>query len=224
MRLPWGTLFLDEIGDLPLEMQGRFLHLLQERIYTRVGSGQERHSDARIVAATNRNLAHMVEVGTFRADLFYRLQVYQVELPPLRQRREDISLLAQYFARRYARHLDRQEPVFSAEAMAHLQAYSWPGNVREFEHLIQRAVLSCHDDHIAAEDVLVGQMPNAKEVVSKDRLPTLVESEKQLILRALEQTQGTIGGERGAARLLDINPHTLRSRIKKYGISLPQKR
>ena len=215
-----GTLFLDEIGDLPLTAQNKLLHLLQERTFQRVGSGHDRAARVRIIAATNRDLEQMTQEQTFRADLLFRLQVYPINLPPLRLRQEDIALLARHFVRSYARHLDRPEPEFSPEALGRLTAYHWPGNVRELEHLVQRALLNCDGRRIGADDIQINtgvEVPAAAAAATD--LPTLVEAEKALILQALERTGGRIAGPKGAAKLLDINPHTLHSRMKKYGLT-----
>ena len=148
-----GSLFLDEVGDLPLEAQRVLLHILEENTLTRVGGDQAVTVDVRVVAATNRDLRQDVQAGTFREDLFYRLSVFTLELPPLRQRREDIPALAAHFVERYARHLKRPVPTIDDVVDAHLQAYAWPGNVRELEHLIHRAVLLCENGVMRVEDL-----------------------------------------------------------------------
>ena len=219
-----GTLFLDEIGDLPLESQRVLLNILEEKALTRVGGQQPVPVDVRVVAATNRDLRQAVDEGAFRDDLFYRLSVFTLELPPLRQRQEDIPALAAHFAERYAQHLRRPVPTIAEGVVAHLQAYSWPGNVRELEHLIQRAVLLCKDDVIRVEDLpflLVGQ--RTQEVVSPT--PAIGEGldEKQQLVAALQATNWMIYGERGAARLLGMNPEKLRYRMQKYGLRRPKK-
>ena len=219
-----GTLFLDEIGDLPLESQRVLLNILEEKALTRVGGQQPVPVDVRVVAATNRDLRQAVDEGAFRDDLFYRLSVFTLELPPLRQRQEDIPALAAHFAERYAQHLRRPVPTIAEGVVAHLQAYAWPGNVRELEHLIQRAVLLCKDDVIRVEDLpflLVGQ--RTQEVVSPT--PAIGEGldEKQQLVAALQATNWMIYGERGAARLLGMNPEKLRYRMQKYGLRRPKK-
>ena len=148
-----GTLFLDEIGDLPLESQRVLLHILEENALTRVGGEQPVSVDVRVIAATNRDLRQAIQEGTFREDLFYRLSVFTLELPPLRQRQEDIPALAVHFAERYAQHLQRPVPTLDEWVVAHLQGYAWPGNVRELEHQIQRAVLLCKGGIIRVEDL-----------------------------------------------------------------------
>ncbi|MBI2504728.1 MAG: sigma-54-dependent Fis family transcriptional regulator [Candidatus Latescibacteria bacterium] len=161
----------------------------------------------------------MVSEGQFRQDLYYRLQVFPLRLPPLRERQEDIPLLAEYFTRRYAQHLSRPVPQITPAALVQLQSYPWPGNVRELEHLMQRAVLLCQNNRIEAGDVA---LQVGAEGRSEEGLLTLAEQEKRLIERALEATGGVIFGEQGAARLLGINPQTLRYRLKKHGIRKPQ--
>ena len=219
-----GTLFLDEIGDLPLESQRVLLNILEENALTRVGGQQPVPVDVRVVAATNRDLRQAVDEGAFRDDLFYRLSVFTLELPPLRQRQEDIPALAAHFAERYAQHLRRPVPTIAEEVVAHLQGYAWPGNVRELEHLIHRAVLLCEGGVIRVGDLLlpsVGQRDG--DAVSP--APVIGEGldEKQQLVAALQATNWMIYGERGAARLLGMNPEKLRYRMQKYGLRRPKK-
>ena len=149
-----GTLFLDEIGDLPLEAQRVLLHILEEDRLTRVGGKASIRVDVRIIAATNRDLRKAIRAGTFREDLYYRLSVFPLMVPPLRERREDIPVLATHFVRQYAQRFKRPEPVLSAEVLAHLQGYAWPGNVRELAHWMQRLVIVCEGARIEMTDVL----------------------------------------------------------------------
>ena len=224
-----GTLFLDEIGDLPLESQRVLLHILEENALTRVGGEQPVRVDVRVIAATNRDLRQAIQEGTFREDLFYRLSVFTLELPPLRQRQEDIPALAAHFAERYAQHLRRPAPTTDEGVIGHLQAYAWPGNVRELEHLIQRAVLLCKDGVIRVEDLpflLVGQRAgdmDARKPFSPPAQPAEGEEEKQQLVEALQATNWMIYGERGAASLLGMNPEKLRYRMQKYGLRRPKK-
>ena len=229
-----GTLFLDEIGDLPLESQRVLLHILEENTLTRIGGGKPIPVNVRVIAATNRDLRAAIRERTFREDLFFRLKVFTLDLPPLRERREDIPSLVRYFAEEFARHLNRLAPTISSRVIRHLQEYSWPGNVRELEHLLQRAVLMCKDNTIQLED-----LPVLAEIIEasggdvedderesrslKSLYTSWEEREKQLIEEALEATDWTISGERGAAKLLDIHPQKLRSRMRKYGIERPRK-
>ncbi|NKB69090.1 MAG: AAA domain-containing protein [Candidatus Latescibacteria bacterium] len=216
-----GTLFLDEVGDMPPAIQVKLLHLLQERTFQRVGSQRSLQADVRVVAATNRDLEAMMQQGAFRQDLYYRLQMYPVELAPLRQRRDDIPLLAAYFVERYAQHLNRPAPQLSDAALEKLAAYSWPGNVRELEHLMQRAVLQCQNGGIEAATI-ARQLENGHAPDDAppdiDEILSLADQEKRHIERALVATDGVIEGDQGAAKLLDINPATLRGRMRKYGI------
>jgi len=217
-----GTLFLDEIGDMPLAAQIKLLRFLEDFTFERVGGRQSLKADVRIVAATNRELEQMVAAGSFREDLYFRLKIFPVQLPSLRQRVEDIPLLARYFIDRFAHHLNRPVPKLGEGAIVQLQAYSWPGNVRELEHVIQRAVLLCQDSRIEREDVAVLLKGTDKSPQEDEGLLTLAEREKRHILRALELTDWVIEGAQGAAQLLDINPSTLRLRMKKHGIVRPQ--
>ena len=222
-----GTLFLDEIGDLSLESQRVLLHVLEEKSVERLGGETTVPVDVRVVAATNRDLRRAVREELFREDLFYRLSEFVVELPPLRQRQEDIPLLVQYFLERSARHLNRGVPDLDAGVMAALQGYRWPGNIRELEHLIQRALLVCSDGRIRLADLaeLGGTTRGEREGegTPPGGSPTLGldEAERQHIVRALEATNWTIYGEQGAARLLDVHPEKLRSRMRKHGIARP---
>lgn len=214
-----GTLFLDEIGDMPLGLQVKLLHLLQERTFERVGGHQTLRADVRVVAATNRDLEKMIEEGRFREDLYYRLRMYPVHLAPLRERVEDIPLLAQYFVSRYAQHLSRPEPDISDDARRRLRAYRWPGNVRELEHLMQRAVLQCRNGRIGPDDIaLPSEASGAAPPDRTEEILPLADQERRHIERALEKTGWVIEGERGAAKLLDINPATLRARMRKHGV------
>ena len=162
-RANYGTLFLDEIGDLPLEAQRALLRILENRYLTRVGGEQSIPVDVRVIAATNKDLKEAIEAGTFREDLFYRLSVWPVKLPPLRERRDDIPILAAHFARRYAQSLQRPVPALGDGVVKHLQAYAWPGNVRELEHLIRRAVVLCQGEVIQVEDVPLASEEEATE-------------------------------------------------------------
>ena len=184
-----------------------------------------------MVAATNRDLQQMIADNQFREDLYFRLQIFPITLPPLRQRQEDIPLLARYAIESFAHHLDRPVPVIAPTALQCLQAYEWPGNVRELEHSMQRAVLRCQNERIEVQDVtgdleLKTVLPRADAAdllhgETGEFIP-MVELEKQYIVKALEATGWVIFGEKGAARLLDMNPQTLRSRMRKHGLRRPQ--
>ena len=218
-----GTLFLDEIGDLPLESQRVLLHILEENALTRVGGKQLVPVDVRVIAATNRDLRQAIEEGTFREDLFYRLSVFTLELPPLRQRQEDIPALAAHFAERYAQHLRRSVPTIDEGVVVHLQGYAWPGNVRELEHLINRAVLLCEEGVIRVGDLLLPSVGRrAGDAVPPEPVADEGLDEKQQLVEALQATNWMIYGERGAARLLGMNPEKLRYRMRKYGLRRPK--
>ena len=228
-----GTLFLDEIGDLPLESQRVLLHILEEDRLTRVGGKASIPVDVRIIAATNRDLQRAVREGTFREDLYYRLSVFPVVLPPLRDRREDIPLLAAHFLRQHAQQLQRPVPSLSAEVLAHLQEYAWPGNVRELAHWIQRAVIVCEGERIEWAEVLevglalsssASALPVAQGVEGQEEKRPMAAgaAERQRMVAALEKTNWMVSGDRGAARLLGMSAQTLRYRMGKYGVERPK--
>jgi DNA-binding NtrC family response regulator len=196
-----GTLLLDEIGDLPLELQPKLLRVLQEREFERLGSTRTVHTNARLIAATNADLAQMVAEKHFRSDLYYRLNVFPILIPPLRERREDIPLLVRYFAQQYARRMKKRIDTIPAKAMTALTAYHWPGNVRELEHFIERAVILSREPELQpplAE--LSPPMPSASAVArSANHAVTRRDAEWEHILRTLEETRGALGGSAGAA-------------------------
>ncbi len=210
-----GTLFLDEIGDMPLETQPKLLRLLQEQEFERVGGTRTIEVDVRVIAATHRDLARMVEEGAFRRDLFYRLNVFPISLPPLRERREDIPALAQYFAHRIGSRLGYASCEICAAARERLLAYAWPGNVRELENIIERALILCRGRTIDCEHVQVEIDPAAPAEV---RIRSLEEVEKEHILAALRAAGGKVSGRGGAAEMLGLKPTTLESRMKKMGL------
>ncbi|MDB5309962.1 MAG: fhlA 1 [Gemmataceae bacterium] len=216
-----GTLFLDEVGDIPPELQPKLLRVLQEQEFERIGSGKTIKVNVRLVAATHRDLGKMVAAGQFRADLFYRLHVFPIAVPPLRDRRDDIPALVWHFARLFARRTGREITTISAETMAGLQRYDWPGNVRELEHLIERAVILSPGPDLRVPRVdpvpLTGASPGY-------RLPTttpLKDAEREMIRRALEECRWTVGGAKGAAARLGMKRTTLLARMKKLGLSRP---
>jgi transcriptional regulator with GAF, ATPase, and Fis domain len=214
-----GTLFLDEIGDMPLESQVKLLHLLEERIFERVGGTETLSADVRIVAATNRDLRGMIGAGAFREDLYYRLQVFVIELPPLRERKEDIPLLAAYFLEPMAAHLDKKVTHLTPEALSLLQTHDWPGNVRELEHTVKRAVIVSSGPAIQARDIFLEALKEREG--DSEELVSLEEHERGYILRVLGETGWVIGGAQGAATILELPEGTLRSRMKKLGIERP---
>ncbi len=212
-----GTLFLDEVGDIPLELQPKLLRVLQEKEFERLGSTRTQHVDARVVAATNRDLMQMVEDRLFRSDLYYRLNVFPIVVPPLRERVEDIPLLVRYFAQKHARRMDRHIETIPSEEMEALTRYHWPGNVRELENLIERAVILSRGPtlHIPLPDErLSGDGPAASPL-------TLEAAEREHILRALRGTNWIIAGPNGAAARLGMKRTTLQSRMAKLGITRP---
>jgi PAS domain S-box-containing protein len=222
-----GTIFLDEIGELPLDMQGKLLRVLQEGTLEPVGSATTRKVNVRVVAATNRDLAQEVASNRFRQDLFYRLNVFPIQLPPLRERVEDVPALATTFARRYAQRIGRSiAPITPADARR-LQRYAWPGNVRELQNVIERAVITAVDGRLNLDRALP-EVPAAVETTVDSRvaqapihtLRELEDLERANLARALASAQGRISGPGGAAELLGMNPSTLRSRMKALGVAL----
>lgn len=215
-----GTIFLDEIGDLPLETQAKLLRVLQEQEFERVGSTQTIRVNVRVVAATNRDLKTAVIQQAFRVDLFYRLNVFPIHIPPLRERTEDIPILTRYFTDKYMKRMDKRFEAIGHGTMDRLIQYSWPGNVRELEHVIERAVIHCSGPilDIGSEALSI---TDPAEVTSK-RIMTLEEMERAHVLKVLELTKWVIGGPKGAAELLNIHPNTLRSRLPKLGLTKPE--
>ncbi len=210
-----GTLFLDEIGDLPLELQAKLLRVLQEGEFERLGSSRTLKVDVRLLAATNRNLEQAVEESRFREDLYYRLSVFPVAVPPLRQRRDDLPLLVQHFVAKYGKKLGRQVTSVPGKVMEALTRYAWPGNVRELENVIERALILTRGAALRLDAPLDGQAAGR----ARHTAVTLEEAERQHILAALEETHWRIEGPYGAALRLDINASTLRSRMRKLGIA-----
>jgi len=219
-----GTLFLDEIGDLPLALQPKLLRVLQEQEFERLGSGRTHRINVRLVAATHRDLTEMVARNEFRSDLYYRLNVFPIELPPLRERRCDIPELISHFVRNFARRLGRPMLHIPPETMAAFTSYSWPGNVRELQNLIERAVIRSSDGVLPNPLPLMDQSPlsNQKLRTCDSRWGTFSDCTRSLILQTLEDTDWMIGGPDGAAARLGLPRTTLISKMKKLGISRPQ--
>ncbi|MFQ5604874.1 MAG: sigma 54-interacting transcriptional regulator [bacterium] len=209
-----GTIFLDEIGELPLETQIKLLRILQEQEFERVGGEQTLKVDVRVIAATNRDLQDAVNIGSFRADLFYRLNIFPIRIPPLRERKDDIALLSSYFVGKYSQRMGKRISSFSPEAMDLLMNYDWPGNVRELANILERAVILCEAGVLQKEHIAISSPTQLLE----SEILTLEQVERQHILKTLQKTGGVIGGPDGAANLLDINRTTLLSRMKKLGI------
>ena len=209
-----GTLFLDEIGDLPLELQPKILRALQEREFDRLGGTKTIPVNVRLIAATNRNLAKMVAEHEFRNDLYYRLRVFPIEIPPLRERREDIPVLVNYFVHKHSRRMNRQIATVPPETMEILRQWSWPGNVRELENFMERAVILTQGPILRAP--LSELSVSGEAAVQVD--PNLENAEREHILRVLKEAKGMIGGSRGAAERLGLKRTTLNSKMKKLGI------
>jgi len=212
-----GTLFLDEVGDIPPTLQPKLLRVLQEQEFERLGSARTHQVNVRLVAATHRDLTDMVKRGEFRSDLYYRLNVFPVLLPPLRARREDIPALVAHFVEIFGRRMDKQIEDVPAETISALSSYEWPGNIRELQNLIERAVI------LSNEGVLPNPLPAAgtQGVVTSAAATTLKDSERALILRTLEGVGWVIGGPKGAATKLGLKRTTLIKRMQKLGISRP---
>jgi formate hydrogenlyase transcriptional activator len=212
-----GTLFLDEVGDLPASLQPKLLRVLQEQEFERLGSNQTSRVDVRLVAATNRDLTVMARRAEFRLDLYYRLNVFPITVPPLRDRREDIPALVTHWAERCAHKMQKPIVHIPANTMDALSSYSWPGNIRELQNLIERAVILSNDG------VLPNLVPPA--VTESDDIaqasPRLKDAQRALIIRALEAAGWVIGGSQGAAAQLDVNRTTLINKMKRLGISRP---
>jgi formate hydrogenlyase transcriptional activator len=218
-----GTLLLDEVGDLPLELQPKLLRVMQEKQFERLGGAATIHSDVRVICATHRNLSEMVEERQFRADLFYRLSVFPIELPPLRERPEDIRFLVQHFAMDYAARMRKPIRAISELFIGVLMRHSWPGNVRELQNFIERSVI------LASGSVLNGPPPESTCAIQEDSPRpkpsppvTLQEVERSHILRTLLQTQGKVGGPNGAACRLGLPRSSLIARMRRLGISPAQ--
>jgi formate hydrogenlyase transcriptional activator len=235
-----GTLFLDEVGDLPLELQPKLLRVLQEQEFERLGGNRTQRVDVRVVAATNSDLAQLVAEKKFRSDLYYRLNVFPIVLPALRERPEDVPLLVRYFAQKFSRRQNKTVEYIPADVMDAMVNYSWPGNVRELENLVERAVLLSSGKELR---VPLAELKNSSVLANTSAtsgdpargaafaspldqftngaVGTLEEAERQHILRALKQTQWRIAGARGAADLLGMKRTTLQARMRKLGIRRP---
>jgi formate hydrogenlyase transcriptional activator len=234
-----GTLFLDEIGDIPLELQPKLLRVLQEQEFERLGSNRTQTVDVRVVAATNRDLARLVADREFRSDLFYRLNVFPIQIPPLRERREDVPLLVRYFVQNFSRRLNKTVEYVPADAMDALVNYSWPGNIRELENLIERAVLLSPGKELrvpvtelkqavalpvgdtASDGAGIPSQIFGGGAIAPTPVATLEEAERQHILRALRQTEWRIAGPKGAAAILGMKRTTLQARMRKLNIRRP---
>ena len=219
-----GTIFLDEVGDIPLELQPKLLRVLQEQEFERLGSVRTTRVDVRVVAATNVDLAQKVAANQFRSDLYYRLNVFPITIPPLRERKEDIPVLVRYFAQKYARRMKKPVEAIPMKAMAALTEYHWPGNVRELENFIERSVILSHGAEL---QIPLGELrgrlkiPVIVPLQASDGIATLEHAEREHIIRALREAEWIVGGPKGAAMRLGMKRTTLQSRIKKLGIARP---
>jgi transcriptional regulator with GAF, ATPase, and Fis domain len=213
-----GTIFLDEVGELSAQAQAKLLRVLQEQVFERVGGGQAIKIDVRVIAATNCDLAQMVKAGTFRADLFYRLNVFPLVVPALRDRRSDIPLLARYFLARYARKLDKSLQDIDPISMQRLSTYHWPGNVRELQNVIERMTIMAVGPTLEIDETLLESSEVDAAAPSTDQLD---EVSRNHIERVLKDCRGTIEGTKGAATVLGLKPSTLRYRMKLLGIERP---
>jgi formate hydrogenlyase transcriptional activator len=225
-----GTIFLDEIGEIPLELQTKLLRVLQEREFERLGSSRTLRTDARLIAATNRDLEEMVREQKFRSDLFFRLNVFPVHVPPLREREGDIPLLVGHFAQQFSRRMNKAIETIPSTTMDALCRYHWPGNIRELQNVIERAVILSTDSTLNV-DVADLKISKAGQVVGKTTPPksprngalhdVLEQSERQHILKALSLCNWVVAGPNGAAAHLGMKRSTLQLRMKKFGISRP---
>jgi transcriptional regulator with GAF, ATPase, and Fis domain len=214
-----GTIFLDEIGDLPLDTQLALLRVLQEREFERVGGTRTINIDVRVIAATNRDLMVAVADGEFRSDLFYRLNVFPIDLPPLRERREDIPLLVEYFIDRFATKAGKEFRQINKRTLDVLQSYSWPGNIRELQNVVERAVIICDSETFSVDESWLSRETLHTESPSQPLFKISAAQEKATIEAALAETKGRVAGRRGAAVKLGIPASTLDSKIKAQKIN-----
>ena len=213
-----GTLFLDEVGDIPLELQAKLLRVLQEHEFERLGSTRTQQVDVRVVAATHRDLKQMVQAGTFRGDLYYRIHVFPLAVPPLRHRREDIPLIVRHFVGKYSQRMNRDIETISTRTMEVLTNYAWPGNVRELQNFIERAVILSPGTSLHAPlDELTQETVEGSQT-QQTHLSTFEEMEREHVLRALKESNWVTGGPKGAAAKLGMKRTTLAYRIRKLGI------
>jgi len=222
-----GSIFLDEIGDVSLELQPKLLRVLQEREFERLGNTRTLRTDARLIAATNRDLAAMIEQKKFRSDLFYRLNVFPIRVPPLRERPDDIPLLVRHFAQHFAQHMNRRIESITSETMSALCNYRWPGNIRELQNVLERAVILSSGpvlrvalSNLGTEGGLISKQSQPAKPENQGNLRRLLEeTERQRIREVLDETRWVIAGPRGAAAHLGVKRSTLQARIVKLGIA-----
>jgi len=214
-----GTLFLDEIGELPFSVQSKLLRVLQDGTFERIGGIKTTKVDVRIIAATNQHLLRLVEQGQFRKDLYYRLNIFPVHSIPLRQRKDDIPLLATYFLKKFSQQYGKTNLKFSKPQLAELTRYSYPGNIRELEAILQRAVILSANNHLSLRDAFQHTQPSSEK---EKQFLTFESMQQQHIIQALERTNWRVSGDRGAAKLLDLNPNTLETKMRRLGIKRPK--
>jgi len=213
-----GTIFLDEIGEVPVETQLALLRVLQERQFERVGGSRAIPVDVRIIAATNRDLSLAIAAGTFRSDLFYRLNVFPIQVPPLRKRTEDIPLLVEYFVKKFAEKMAKRITQIEKRTLELCQAYSWQGNVRELQNIVERSMILCTGDTFSIDEAWLSIEQPSRVDTSGPLTQTLQEQEKEMIEAALAETRGKVAGAKGAAAKLGIPASTLESKIKQLKI------
>jgi transcriptional regulator with GAF, ATPase, and Fis domain len=225
-----GTIFLDEVGELNRELQAKLLRVLQEGEFNPVGSSQTRRTDVRVVAATNRDLSMAVQEGKFRTDLYYRLNVFPIHVPPLTQRGDDIRLLAEHFLAKFSKRMGRRMDPLSVDCIERLKAYDWPGNVRELQNVIERGVITARQNRLNLDHALPDRLnpENIKTPTPSDNREKSVKTVRQLqqlergnLLLALEKSQWRVAGKKGAAQLVGMPPSTFQSRMKALGIKRP---
>jgi len=214
-----GTIFLDEVGELPAETQISLLRVLQEREFQRVGGNESFQINVRVVAATNRNLEAAIAEGRFRDDLFYRLNVFPIEVPPLRQRKEDIPLLVEYFVDRYASKAGKNITGINKRSLELLQSYAWPGNIRELQNVIERSVIICDSENLSVDETWLGRRALPADSATQPLAEKLAAQERELIEAALAESNGKVSGPSGAAARLGIPQSTLDSKIKSLKIN-----
>ena len=213
-----GTIFLDEIGELPVEMQAKLLRVLQQKEIDRIGSKGPTKINVRIIAATNKNLEKEVSEGRFRLDLYYRLNVFPLTMPPLRDRKDDIPALAMHFIQHYSNRAGKKVTGISDKVLESLMAYHWPGNIRELENMIERGVLLTKGSLINEIQLPINMPKSGADISSAGRLKTIEENERDYIINVLTKCKGKIWGAGGAAEILNLPPTTLQSKMKRFGI------
>src|SRR5207302_4773025 len=213
-----GTIFLDEVGDLPAETQITLLRVLQERQFERVGGNRTLTTDVRVIAATNRDLTAAIAAGTFRSDLFYRLNVFPIEVPPLRKRKEDIPMLVEYFVKRYAEKAGKHIWKIDNNTLELCQSYAWPGNIRELQNIVERSVILCSGDTFWIEETWLAPVQPPRQELAGPLPDALRNQEKEIIEAALAESRGKVAGPEGAAAKLGIPRSTLDSKIKQLKI------